>query len=187
MNYKTKQIWDSFSGRLSRFISLRVSNKTDAEDIFQEVFLKIHANLNDLEDDYKLPAWIFAITRNTITDYYRKNSINKETELSDSLNLHDFEKGDDFKQVKYCLNSFRNLLPEKYRKVIELSDFEGIKQKEIAKRLGISLPAVKSRVRRGRKMIKENFTLCCKFEFDNKGKFIRGDLTNPGCTLCNTT
>ncbi|MGH7885191.1 MAG: hypothetical protein ACRENO_05795 [Thermodesulfobacteriota bacterium] len=49
----------------------------------------------------------------------------------------------------------------------------------------ISLPAVKSRVRR-RKKIKEHFTLCCKFEFDKKGKFTSGDLTNPGCTLCNT-
>lgn len=185
MSYKTKLVWDSFGQRLSRFINLRVSNKSDAEDLLQEVFLKIHKNLDDLEDNKKLSGWIFSITRNTITDYYRKKSSIKDIEFKDYLELPDSHKKDDLKQIKYCLNSFKSSIPEKYREVIELSDFEGVKQKEIAKQLGISLPAVKSRIRRGRKKIKQHFAECCKFEFDKKGNFKAGDLTNPACTMCN--
>ncbi len=184
MENNTEQIWDSFSQRLSQFINLRVANKSDAEDILQEVFIKIHKNLNNLKDNQTLSGWVFTITRNTITDYYRKKTTKKDVEFNDYLELPEFQKKDELKQIKYCLNCFRNYLPEKYRQVIELSEFQGIKQKDIAKRLGITLSAVKSRVRRARTMIKQHFTECCKFEFDHKGNFIKGNLADINCTLC---
>lgn len=184
MNTKTEEVWDSFSQRLSKFINLRVANKTDAEDLLQEIFIKIHKNLDSLDDDQKLAGWIFKITRNTITDYYRKKGARKSMEFSDYLELPDSEADDELKQIKYCLNCFRNFLPEKYRVVIELADFQRVKQKDIADQFKISLPAVKSRIRRARKMIRQHFTECCKFQFDQKGNFIKGNLADIHCTLC---
>lgn len=184
MSNQTKKIWDSFNQRLSRFIAHRVSNKADAEDLLQEVFLKLHKNIDTLEDSEKLPQWIFSVTRNAITDYYRKKGTNKETSFNDYQDIQNSDYKEDFKQLKSCLHSFKKTMPENYKEVVELSDFQGVKQKEIAKRLGLSLPAVKSRVRRGRKMIKQHFVDCCKFEFDHNGNFTKGDLENPQCSDC---
>jgi RNA polymerase sigma-70 factor (ECF subfamily) len=60
-------------------------------------------------------------------------------------------------------------LPDRYKQAIMLTDFEGMKQTEVAKKLGISLSGVKSRVQRARKMLKELLLECCHVEFDRYG------------------
>ncbi|TAK64714.1 MAG: hypothetical protein EPO24_03095, partial [Bacteroidetes bacterium] len=59
-----------------------------------------------------------------------------------------------------------------YREAIKLSEIDGIPQKEVAKKLGISLSGAKSRVQRGRKMLKDLLFECCHFEFDRSGGVI---------------
>jgi len=60
-------------------------------------------------------------------------------------------------------------LPERYRDVVRLHEQEGVTQREIAERLGLSLSAVKSRVRRGRALLRADLLACCSFEFDRTG------------------
>jgi RNA polymerase sigma-70 factor (ECF subfamily) len=63
-------------------------------------------------------------------------------------------------------------LPEPYRDALVLTEFEGLTQKELAERLGISLSGAKSRVQRGREKLKEMLFDCCRFEFDRRGRMI---------------
>jgi RNA polymerase sigma-70 factor, ECF subfamily len=63
-------------------------------------------------------------------------------------------------------------LPERYRVPVRLSELEGMPLAKIALRLGLSLTAVKSRVRRGRQRLKQQLQDCCRFEFDRQGRVI---------------
>jgi RNA polymerase sigma-70 factor (ECF subfamily) len=76
-------IWDHFCCRLLAFIHSRVSDAADAEDILQEVFLRIHRHLCCLPDADKLDAWVYQITRNLIIDHYRRRK--ELAEIPESL------------------------------------------------------------------------------------------------------
>jgi RNA polymerase sigma-70 factor (ECF subfamily) len=73
------------------------------------------------------------------------------------------------------LASFRRMiteLPEPYREAVQLTELEGLTQQELATRLGISLSGAKSRVQRGRAMLKDMLLECCRFEFDRRGGIV---------------
>ena len=71
MNTKLEDIWIIFEDRLRSFIRSRISDEMAAEDILQEVFIKIHSNIDTLKEDSKIQSWIFQITRNSMNDYFR--------------------------------------------------------------------------------------------------------------------
>lgn len=73
-----------------------------------------------------------------------------------------------------------NLLPEDYAIPLRMSDVEGVKLKDVATELGLGLSAVKQRVSRGRKMLKDLFTECCLMELDENGNIISFDI-RPDC------
>src|SRR5579863_1804736 len=69
----TEKVWEEFHPRLKQFILKRIPDEQNAEDILQEVFLKIHARIGTLRDEEKLQSWMYQITRNVIADYYREH------------------------------------------------------------------------------------------------------------------
>ena len=71
MNRTTEDIWNEFSQRLRVFILSRISDPDDADDILQEVFIKLHTRIDTLRDEDRLAAWLYQIARNTIADHYR--------------------------------------------------------------------------------------------------------------------
>lgn len=178
-------IWDEFSEPLKRYIKNRVANEEDTEDILQEVFIKINNNLKNLEDEKKIHAWIYTITRNTITDYYRKNSKKPElVELDEYISAGSAVELTANLEIAACLKGMINNLPEKYREAILLSEFEKLSQKEMSEKLGISISGVKSRVQRGRKMLKEMLLGCCQLEFDSLGHVIDYEHKEKQCRFC---
>lgn len=70
----SQNVWEDFHVRLRSFVSRRVKQPADIEDVVQEIFLHIHRNLSTVKDGGRLPAWIFKIARNAIVDYFRKNA-----------------------------------------------------------------------------------------------------------------
>ncbi|MCP4630257.1 MAG: hypothetical protein GY850_43115 [bacterium] len=62
MKHKTEAIWTKFSPQLKHFILRRVSDKSVADDILQEVFKKIHSHIGTLKDDMKVEPWIYQKT-----------------------------------------------------------------------------------------------------------------------------
>lgn len=140
-----------FQNELRSFVLKRVKDKSLADDIIQDVFVKVHSRLHQLKDSEKIQRWIYQIARNTITDHYRKNNIVTAPEMQGAA-------GDDRalnECVANCVRQLLDSLPEKYRQALRLSEMEGVPQVELAKRLGISYSGVKSRVQRARRILRE--------------------------------
>jgi RNA polymerase sigma-70 factor, ECF subfamily len=183
MNATLEHIWDEFAEKLNQFIRARVSDPATAEDILQDVFLKIQRRLGQLKDAAKLQSWVYLIARNAIIDHYRTR---KETvEVPDSLPL-EADPGD--AAVEGLQGAFRRMidgLPEPYREAVLLTEFEGLTQQELANRLGLTLSGAKSRVQRGRAQLRQMLDECCTFEFDRRGKVIGCEpRAQAGCEEC---
>ncbi|NQY68722.1 MAG: hypothetical protein HRT72_13490 [Flavobacteriales bacterium] len=71
----TEVIWANFSSKLLGFIKARVDSSGNAEDILQDVFIKIHEHSHQLSDEDKLTSWVYQITRNTLIDFHRKKGV----------------------------------------------------------------------------------------------------------------
>lgn len=173
MSICTNCIWEEFSVSLKRFIIKRVANKQDADDILQDIFIKIHNNIGSLIDDNKIHAWIYSIARNTINDYYRKKHNNHEiTGLPEDIKDDSYEELSANAEMASCLKTKIENLPEIYKEAILLTEFQNMTQKELSEKLGISLSGAKSRVQRARKMLKKMLLDCCHLEIDKRGNII---------------
>lgn len=171
MTITTENVWREFSARLRGFIGKRVSSAADADDLLSEVFVKVHTRIDSLEDEARLAPWLFQITRNTLTDYYRRRPA-PQTGL-DGVESAAVE--DDYDAAALISSSLRDLvgrLPAKYREALVLTEFEGLTQVEMADRLGLSVSGAKSRVQRARTMLRDDLLECCHFEFDRRGHVI---------------
>ena len=174
----TEQIWTRFKDQLLNFIRLRVSNKDLAEDILQEVGLKLVDNLNRAVEIKNPKSWLFQVARNTVADYYRAN--NKYSELS----INQTETTGNSGTCLCDLSGFiiQTYLPEKYGQPLYLSDIEQKPQQEIAEILNLSLTATKSRIQRGRKKLKELLSECIDISYNQKGQVSDFHLKNT-CEL----
>jgi RNA polymerase sigma-70 factor (ECF subfamily) len=164
----TEVVWEAFSEKLKGYIARRVSDPADAEDLLQEVFIKIHCRLDSLQDEKRLLPWLYQVARNTVTDYYRA----KRPSLPLSEELPDEEPRTEPEaeaQLAQAMEVMLNCLPEKYSQAIKLYEIEGLKGNEVAERLGISVSGAKSRVQRGRVLLRQALLDCCNFEFDRRG------------------
>lgn len=178
-----EHIWQTYHKQLLSFIQQRVSDSSMSDDILQEVFIKIHTRIDSLQDNKKIKAWLFQITRNTIIDYYRKAN-----PLDGSLDeLNELEDEDDpiaLQDIQSCIVPMIKSLPEDYRDALFMTELNGLSQKELADKLHISYSAAKSRVQRGRSLLKEALSNCCSFEHDSKGRLIDYEKKTPSCDNC---
>lgn len=180
----TDSIWSHMGDDLRRFIRRRVADEHLAEDLLQEVFVRIHRHLGSLEDEDRLVAWVYQIARNVIHDYYRR-SADRPHSLEDAEIAVDSGKAGIPWQAGSAgwMHELIDQLPETYREAVRLSELEGLTQQQIADRLGLSLSGAKSRVQRGRTMLKGVLEQCCRFEFDRRGNLLDID-PRPDRTVC---
>lgn len=180
MNADLATAWNDVASNLRGYIRARVSDHAAAEDILQDVFLKAHRKEHQLQSAKKLEGWLFLIARNAVIDHYRK--IKPTAELPEDLMA---ETGDpELEHAEQLREAFRKMifsLPEPYRQALVLTEFEGLTQKELATRLGISLSGAKSRVQRGREKLKQDLLECCRFEFDRRGQVIECEPKQSDC------
>jgi RNA polymerase sigma-70 factor (ECF subfamily) len=180
----TKQIWDDFGGRLRGFIATKVNDRDDADDILQDVFYKIHSGINSLGDENRLQSWIYRIARNTIVDFYRDRARQKKPDSVPAETIVHPAEDDVIDPLLSCLRPLVDQLPQQHRVAIEATEFEGLSQKQLAARLGISVSGAKSRVQRARNHIKDIMLACCHFEFDTRGAVINYERRPEGCSYC---
>lgn len=173
---ETQKIWNNFNEELYFFILKKVKDKNIANDIFQNTFLKIHKNLSKLKKEENVKAWVFQIARNETINYLKKESIYIE-----KLTVNKEIPFENYQHI-CCFDKFITNLPKIYRQVIELIYIKGLKQKDVAKKLEISLENVKVRIKRGKDILKQNFNECCKYEIDKNGKLIG----ESNCSICKT-
>lgn len=177
-----EKIWNEYYDQLLLFIIKRVSDKAIAEDILQNVFVKILFNIKSLKDNTKMKNWLFQITRNEIINYFRESKATGKVPLFyqavDNEVTHDITE-----EVGTWIVPFIGTLPEKYQEALILSEIDGMSQKDLAAHLGISYSGAKTRVQRGRAMLKEKLTQCCIFHTDKYGNIMD---YNPNTDSCNT-
>jgi RNA polymerase sigma-70 factor (ECF subfamily) len=166
-----EMMWNQYRTRLLSFIRSRVSDDSDAEDILQEVFIRVHYHLCCSQEWNKPEAWIYQISRNLIIDYYRRRR--STVEISEDLpDEEDLLDDDPQTQLALSLKDTIALIPEPYRQALILAEYQGFSQKEIANRLGISYSGAKSRVQRAREKLRDLLLTCCHFELDRRGRII---------------
>jgi RNA polymerase sigma-70 factor (ECF subfamily) len=183
----TDHVWREFRDRLKRFILKSIHNSQDAEDILQEVFLKIHRHLHTVQDKTKLTAWIYQITRNAIVDHVRHKKAPVEhleqaprmisKPASQTLN----------REIVACLRPMIQSLPVMYREALDLADLKGMTQQQTAAALGLSLPGAKSRVQRARQKLKAMLLDCCHLQSDRYGNILDYEPKNEYCRSCSET
>jgi len=173
-----------FVTKLRAFMRARVPNDATADDLTQETLLKVYRSRASLRDGERLEAWLYRIARRTLIDYYRKRRPSEELPASLRSESQD-EIGRIRDSVLIATVRFMTELPEAYRVPLQLAEMEGLSLAKIALRMNLSLTAVKSRVRRGRQMLKQKLQDCCHFEFDQHGKVIGWERRQQPCS-CET-
>lgn len=172
MEENIRSIWNDFRNELLSYIKKKVKDDYIAEDILQEVFIKIYKSIDKLKDQSKLKAWLYRITQNTIIDFYRKKKYIPELDKLENVPVIQYSEDNMNEEVEECVKYMLHQLPDKYKQPLKLYEFNKMKHEEISKKLNLSLSASKTRVQRARNKLKKMLLECCEFELDSYGNII---------------
>lgn len=178
MRLTTEQIWNDFHDKLYGFILKRVHNTEIANDLLQDIFVKIHTKIDSLKQDDKLTSWIYQVTRNSILDYFKTKKLTSDlpAEVIDPVEPVTFNR-----EMANCLKTMLNELPPDHKEAIEQTELGTLSQKEYAEKIGISYSGAKSRVQRARQELNELFQSCCRASFDKYGNVVEHVCLNENC------
>ena len=145
------KILNIYKNTLFKMIYSYVKDENDAQDILQEVFLKLYLNFHKIKDISKLKIYIYKITRNKINDFFRKKKREK-------LLLKKVEQKHSEESTPECTSTqileTLQKIPPKFKEIIILKDIQGLSYKEISKILNIRIGTVQSRLFRGRLILR---------------------------------
>ena len=148
--------------RLRAFVRGRVRQEADADDIVQETLARAQASPAVPE---RPEAWLLGIARRAVADHHRRKA--------PTVLLHDVAAETPPEtvtaEVASWLRPMMGLLSEEDREALRLVDLDGLGQKELAERLGLSRTGAKSRVQRARRKLREILLECCDVERDRRG------------------
>ena len=171
----TAAIWEHLSSDLWRFIRRRVPDDHTADDLLQESFVRVHRNIGTLQEADRVAAWVYQIARNVVHDHHRRTAL-PTAPFNDAENASSDDPGPSAGcQDTRWLDKMIQSLPDGYREAVHLAEIEEQSQQDVAERLGLSLSGAKSRVQRGRAMLKEILLQCCSFELDSRGRVMGCD------------
>lgn len=163
--YISEDYWVQYRDILLKFIQRRVDDPVLAEDLLQTVLLKAVERLHTVQQPDKLLPWLYQITRNTIIDHYRRATTEP---LPDNIEIAEDDEIQAVVADCGVIDAVDNL-PPKYRQALLLYEVEGIAQKDIAERLGLSISGAKSRIQRARQMLRDTILACCDVKLDRRG------------------
>jgi RNA polymerase sigma-70 factor, ECF subfamily len=183
--------WRELRSPLAGFIARRVADPQDAEDVLQEVMLRIHRHGDELASADRVTAWVYRIARNAIVDYYRRRAARPELPSGAASDLEERQDGSlgepaseaPRRELAACLRPLIDKLPDTQREALILIEFEDLTQIEAARRLGISVSGAKARVQRGRAQLRTLLLDCCHVEFDSRGGVTEYQ-ARRGCDRC---
>ena len=173
------EIYETFRPRIHRYLA-RMVGEDEAEDLTQDVFIKVSQSLADFRNESQLSTWIYRIAANTAIDRLRSASFRANANSVDiDSSGNDYQEhavGDLLdrslirKEMNKCISGLIDRLPDDYRTAITLSDLGGFQNMEIAEMLGVSLETVKIRLHRARKQLKESMETNCTLYRDERNE-----------------
>jgi RNA polymerase sigma-70 factor (ECF subfamily) len=183
------RIYEAYHGKV-RAYAAKLLGWAEADDVAQDVFIKVGRSLGSLEDPSKLTSWIYAITLNTVRDAVRRRSagpgrlapasapVPAEGEedsplarVPDTASLSPEEAAMRNEMIACYLDYVRRL-PRSYYEVYVLSEFEDLPNDRIARRLGVSLGTVKIRLHRARAKLHEQLRRNCRCYANARGELM---------------
>jgi RNA polymerase sigma-70 factor, ECF subfamily len=178
MTQDSAGIWSDVHQGLRAFIAKRVADDARVDDILQEVFLRVHRQLDRLNDPDRVVAWLYQIARNAIVDFYRSPARRREQPVGLSGDMElitpwslptDDQSGRLRTELAACLRPMLDRISTDYREAVTLVELDGLTRQAAAKRIGLSVSGMKSRVQRGRKQLKQMLEDCCLIQLDRRG------------------
>lgn len=175
-------IYQEFQPKIQRYLT-HYTGEAEAADLTQTVFLKVSQSLDDFRGESSLSTWIYRIATNTALDHaassLAKQKVSEQL-LDDDASVDDFPEngstGTDREYIRRemnaCIRGVVDQLPENYRTVLLLSEFEEITNAEIAAILDISLDSVKIRLHRGRTELRKAMECQCNFYHDERSELM---------------
>lgn len=161
------ELWEDYQKAVYHYLLKRTKDKNEAEDLTQEVLLKIHQSCCSDTEIKNQKSWTFQIAHNTLIDYYKNQSSTKKLE---ELPFENEEiNTDEIQKLAEYTASLIECLPEKYAIPLKMADIDNIKQEEIAQKLNLGLSATKSRIQRARVKLKEQILECFQVNLDAHG------------------
>ncbi len=152
-------VFQEYRQVLARFIKSRVNDPLESEELLSRVMMKIYDNCEKVEGVRNIEAWLITVARNTITDYFREQK--KASSKAIDVNLPEEPSNKLYEELELCVPSLIEKLPKKYAEPLAAYELHGIPQKQLAIDYGLSDSGLKSRIQRGRKMLKDLFTEYC--------------------------
>jgi RNA polymerase sigma-70 factor (ECF subfamily) len=165
-----EQVFQDYAPRIYNLARRMLGSDADAEDVTQDVLLQVVRKLDTFRGEAALPTWLHRITVNAALAHRRKRAVRQKHQVADPLE-HYLEDGHMTGSVRpWSVGPERKVLdqethqlieeaiadlPEIYRDVYVLADVEGLPNAEIAQMLALSVPAVKSRLHRGRLLMRD--------------------------------
>jgi RNA polymerase sigma-70 factor, ECF subfamily len=164
-----EQVFRDYAPRIYNLARRMLGNDADAEDVTQEVLLRLMSKLDTFRGESAFPTWLHRVTVNAALGHRRKRAVRQSHEVHDPLDSV-FENGNYARPVRQwsvrpeqraldqethdLIEKAIADLPEIYRDVYVLADVEGLPNAEIGDLLQLSVPAVKSRLHRARLLMR---------------------------------
>ena len=142
-------LYEIYGDKIFRYTYRMLGNRADAEDATAETFLRVLRRSSDLRADGAFKTWLFRIARNLCIDKMRQHKL---LELPPDTQYTGVEER---AALKVTVHQALRDLPIEYREPLILCDLEDISAKEAAELLDISVPALKSRLYRGRRALRD--------------------------------
>ena len=179
----TFDAWAELRQSVHRFVAGRIRDTHAAEDVTQDVMLKVRQRLASLPQIERLEAWVMTIARNAVTDHYRARRQPAGPDALSEIAAPQAE-GEAIGELSSCVGSIIDHLDAPSAEALRLVDLEGLDQKALVGRLGISLSGAKSRVQRAREKLAAMLMACCDIERSGSGAVIDYQTTPQSSRYC---
>lgn len=174
-------IWQEYRQLLQRFLASKVANSKDAEDLLQDILIKVYKRLDTISEVSNVKAWLLQVANNTIIDFYRQKGRDKELSADD---LWYQDQGQTEHELAQCIVPFIQCLPTQQQELLIAIEINDMSQKAVAEQQEISYSTLKSRVQKARQSLKRLFEQCCQLELDALGNAIGCKQQQSSCTKC---
>ncbi len=161
---------------IHRQIRRWVDNPADVDELTQDVLLALHRAGPDADED--VVRWVGRVARNRAIDHLRTRKITVEYQETVQEGEPATDGTDGTDAVAAWLPGLLQDVPEPYRTAVRRVDLDGISQAELAHELGISGSGARTRVQRGRSMLRDVLLACCPVRFED------GDVVDTGGNAC---
>lgn len=174
--------WQQLEAKLRPFVARRVTSPADVDDVVQDTLLRIERGVTQLRDDQRFGPWVYRVARSAIVDH-RRSAARHPLASAEVPEQADVEESDELArdELAGCIAPFVAALPSPYREALTLTELEGMTQRDAAAMLGISLSGMKSRVQRGRRLLRRSLEQCCHIALDARGGVMDWQARPDGC------